>query len=281
MTESTPVRALLREAASQLASSDSARLDAELLLLRVLRRERAWLYANPEYVPTEAELDAFQRLLERRATGEPVAYLTGERAFWTLELVVSPDVLIPRPETELLVELALRALRDTPSPRVMDLGTGSGAIALAIASERPDAEVIATDSSSAAVEVASANASRLGIRNVRFKAASWFGDEDGPFDAVLSNPPYVAADDPHLRQGDCRFEPRSALTPGEDGLEAIREIAGLAHERLKAGGLLALEHGWDQARDVRKCLENGGYAGVSSHRDLAGIERVTTGFRAP
>jgi release factor glutamine methyltransferase len=272
---------LLREAATRLASSESARLDSELLLLHALRRERAWLYANPDYCPTETEQQAFLELIARRAMGEPVAYLTGTRAFWTLDLAITPDVLIPRPETELLVELALRFLRNVASPRVIDLGTGSGAIALAIASERPDAEVIATDISPAAIDLASTNARRHGIHNVRFVVASWFGDEGGEFNAVLSNPPYVEADDPHLQQGDCRFEPRIALTPGGDGLAAIREICMEAASRLRPGGLLAFEHGWNQGEMARKCLEDAGLAGVETCLDLAGLERVTLGSKAP
>lgn len=224
--------------------------------------------------------ERLHELLSRRARGEPVAYLTGKREFWSLELSVTPDVLIPRPETELLVEQALARIPDNTDWTVADLGTGSGAIALAIATERPRCHLIATDLSTAALAVAQGNAARLGITNVQFRQGEWLRPLNGTqLDVVVSNPPYVRANDPHLAQGDVRFEPKSALVAGTDGLDAIRRVAADAVSCLRPGGWLLLEHGYDQAQTVHTLLEAHGYTSVATCRDTADHERITLGRR--
>ncbi len=222
--------------------------------------------------------EQLQELLGRRARGEPIAYLTGRREFWSLELHVTPDVLIPRPETELLVEQALAHIPDDAEWTVADLGTGSGAIALAIATERPRCHLISTDNSAAALAVARANTARLGITNVQFRHGEWLKPLAGMrFDMIVSNPPYVRASDPHLTQGDVRFEPESALVAGADGLDAIRRITADAVSGLRPGAWLLFEHGYDQAQAVHALLETHGYDRVATCRDTAGLERVTAG----
>ena len=280
---------------------DSARIEVQCLLQRVLNVTRAYLPTHPERRLNTPEQTCYDELLQRRLRGEPIAYLLGEREFFGLLFKVTPDTLIPRPETELLVELALqrmlspllRQAQDRPSPphggeggrqagrgrfRVLDLGTGSGAIALTIAHERPEAEVVACDTSTAALDVARENAQRLGIANVDFVLSDWFQALTGKrFDMIVANPPYVAADDPHLAQGDVRFEPASALASGNDGLQDIRQIISQAKNHLEAGGWLLLEHGYNQAAQVRELLQQAGLAEVFSARDLAGIARVSGG----
>jgi release factor glutamine methyltransferase len=247
-----------------------------LLLAHALGRTRAWLFAWPEHVPTEAQRDAFERLVEARAGGMPVAYLLGRRAFWSLDLAVTPAVLIPRPETELLVELALERLPENATSAVADLGTGSGAIALALAHERPRARVRATDFSMDALAVARSNARRLGLANVEFTHGDWCDAlGDARFDMIVSNPPYIAAGDPHLSRGDLRHEPMSALASGADGLDAIRTIVAAAPSHLLPGGWLLIEHGWDQAAQVRDLLKRADLRGSRSARDVGGHERVT------
>lgn len=264
---------LLRQA---IAGIDRA--DAEALLLHVLGRDRAWLFAHARDPVGDEAAAAFAGLVERRANGEPVAYLTGRRGFWTLDLAVSPATLIPRPETERLVELALERLEDAPGFRVADLGTGSGAIALALASERPQARVVATDASADALAVARANAAAHALSNVDFRQGPWWAPLQGErFDLVASNPPYIAAADPHLGQGDLRFEPASALAAGADGLDDIRQIVDGAPERLLPGGWLLLEHGWDQGAAVAGLLRDRGFAAVSTEQDLEARDRVTLG----
>ena len=255
-------------------------VDADLLLAHALAKSRTWLFAHADDAVAPADADRFRALLARRIAGEPVAYLTGARGFWTLDLAVTPATLVPRPETELLVELALARLPPDTPVRVADLGTGSGAIALALAKERPCAEVVATDASDAALAVARANAGRNGLRNVAFRADSWLaplGDES--FDLIASNPPYIAEGDPHLDQGDLRFEPPMALSSGADGLDAIRILAAGAPARLRPGGWLLLEHGWDQGPAVRALLAAAGFEAVATHRDLEQRDRVTLGRR--
>jgi release factor glutamine methyltransferase len=266
---------LLRQAAATID-----RFDAEALLLHALGRDRAWLFARGE-APVDADAaTAFARLVERRARGEPVAYLTGRRGFWTLDLEVTPATLIPRPETELLVEQALARLPQGEPLRVADLGTGSGAVALAIARERPLAAVVATDLYGPTLAVATRNARANGVDNVWFRRGDWFvalGRER--FDLIASNPPYIAAGDAHLAQGDLRFEPAPALASGADGLDAIRRLVAGAPAHLVPGGWLLLEHGWDQGEAVRALLEAGGYAGVATVRDLEDRDRVSLGRR--
>ncbi len=252
--------------------------EAELLLAHALGRSRGWLYAHADAAVAAGEAGRFEALLERRGRGEPVAYLIGRRGFWTLDLAVTADTLIPRPETERLVELALECLPLGGGARIADLGTGSGAIALALAGERPDATVAATDASVAALAVAGANARAAGLANVTFHAGDWFAALPGRrFDLVASNPPYVADGDPHLREGDLRFEPPAALSSGADGLDAIRAIATAAPAHLSPGGWLLLEHGWTQGAAVRALLQAAGFVEVSTHRDLEERDRVTLG----
>jgi len=270
----------LAEATRRLAdSSDSARVDAEVLLMHRLAKGREFLHAWPEAELKPDDRAGFDALIERRAAGEPVAYLTGERGFWTLTLRVTPATLIPRPETELLVERALQLIPPDAPWRVADLGTGSGAVALAIASERPACRIVATDRSAAALAVAADNGARLGIGNVEFRHGSWLEPLAGEsFDMIVSNPPYVAERDPHLSRGDLRFEPVAALAAGADGLDAIRAIAAGAPATLAAGGALLLEHGFDQGDAVRGILTAGRFAEATSWRDGAGLERVTGGI---
>ncbi|WP_312238764.1 peptide chain release factor N(5)-glutamine methyltransferase [Stenotrophomonas sp.] len=271
------VRQLLADAAAALPGVEG-RHEAELLLLHVLRRERSWLFAHATDAVAEADADAFAALLARRVAGEPVAYLVGSRGFWTLDLAVTPATLIPRPETELLVELALARLPLDVPLAVADLGTGSGAIALALASERPLAQVIATDSSAAALAVARANAVRNAVGNVRFREGSWFAPLAGMrLDLIASNPPYIASDDPHLQQGDLRFEPATALAAGPDGLDDIRLIVDGATAHLRPGGWLLVEHGWDQGPAIRALLLQAGFQSVATERDLEQRDRVSLG----
>jgi len=274
---SADVRALLRAAAVRLGG-DEGRREGELLLAHALRRSRAWLFAHPESEPDASQVRAFDELLGRRQAGEPVAYLTGRRAFWTFELEVTPAVLIPRPETERLVELALEHLPPAADVQVADLGTGSGAIALALAQERPRARVLATDASAAALAVAQANARRLGLVNVLFAQGDWCDALGGTrFDLVVSNPPYIAEADPHLAAGDLRHEPVAALASGADGLVAIRSIVDAARAHLRHGGQLLFEHGFDQGAAARDLLATAGYADIATARDLEGRERVSGG----
>ncbi len=257
---------------------DSATLDAEVLLCHVLEQGRAQLYAWPERVLTASQWRAFERLVARREKGEPVAYLTGRREFWSLPLQVSEDTLIPRPETELLVERALEQVPAAAAWLIADLGTGSGAVALAIARERPACRVLGTETSPQALHVARGNARRLGLANVSLVQMDWCRAlATSGCHLIAANPPYVPSGDPHLAQGDVRFEPRRALVGGEDGLDAIRVIGREAGRALRSGGVLLLEHGHDQAPRVRDLLADQGYRTVRSYRDLADKERVTQG----
>jgi release factor glutamine methyltransferase len=270
---------LLQQAAVRLAEvSDSPRLDAELLLCRVLECERSYLFTWPEREPERGQSAAFEELLARREQGEPVAHILGQREFWSLDLAVSPDTLIPRPETELLVEAALARIPLDAEWEIADLGTGSGAIALAIASERPGCRVVAVERSAGALAVAQKNASRLGISNVEFLAGDWFEPLAGrQFQMIVSNPPYIPADDPHLQQGDVRFEPATALVSGDDGLNDIRHLITKAKNFLVSPGWLLLEHGHDQGEAVITLLQAAGYQDIENHRDLLGNDRVAMG----
>lgn len=270
------VSALLTQARTQIDPAD-----AEILLAHALGKSRSWLFAHASDAIGVADAVRFEILLQRRSNGEPVAYLTGNRGFWTLELAVSDATLIPRPETELLVEQALERLPTGQPLQLADLGTGSGAIALALAKERPQAQVLATDASEAALAVAAGNARRNGIGNVGFRHGSWLDPLLGQrFDLIASNPPYIADDDPHLQQGDLRFEPAMALSSGIDGLDAIRMIAIAAPAYLLPGGWLLLEHGFEQGPAVRTLLKDAGFFGVKTVRDLEGRDRVTLGRRS-
>ena len=266
--------------AQLIAGSGLPQLEARMLLGRVLGQSRAWLIAHaPEAIGADAEI-SFNHLAERRRRGEPVAYILGEREFYGLDLQVAPAVLIPRPETELLVERALELIPENQAGRILDLGTGSGAVAVALASKRPQAQVTALDVDAAALGIARQNARRHRV-SVIFHCSDWFGALQGErFDLIASNPPYVAAGDPHLAAGDLRFEPRHALAGGADGLECIRVIVAAAAAHLRPGGWLLFEHGYDQAEACRALLRERGYAEVQSWPDLAGIPRVSAG-RAP
>lgn len=273
----------------------SARIEVQCLLQAILQVNRAHLLAHPEQLLGNEQQLRFNDLFRRRLKGEPIAYLIGEREFYGLVFKVTPATLIPRPETELLVELALQRCGrvaapppGTPAPcgcipqqgacRVLDLGTGSGAIALSIAHARPDAEVVAVDASAAALEVARFNMQQLNLGNVRLLHSDWFGALlDERFDVIVSNPPYIAADDVHLGQGDVRFEPPSALISGAHGLDDIRRICAQAKAHLRPEGWLLFEHGYDQAAQVRALLQQYGFAEIFSARDLSGIERVSGG----
>jgi release factor glutamine methyltransferase len=282
LSAAASVQATLAWATRQLASrSESPRLDAEILLGHVTGRSRAQLLARPDTAVEPAAVQRFRLLVARRAQGEPVAYLTGWREFWSRRFRVTPATLIPRPETELLVELALERLPREAPRRIADLGAGSGAIALSLALERPSCQVVATDVSPAALEVARDNARRLGAANVEFRCGDWcaaLGEER--FDLIVSNPPYVGAGDPHLQQGDLPHEPRLALTTGGGGLEAIERIAAAAPAHLVRGGWLLLEHGFDQADAVAALLRRYGYAEIGHRADIGGHRRAVAARHA-
>ncbi|HEX9802256.1 MAG TPA: peptide chain release factor N(5)-glutamine methyltransferase [Gammaproteobacteria bacterium] len=269
----------LKQIAERLATvSDSARLDAELLLCHALGRPRSYLYTWPEQELDEEQAEALEKLVERRQGGEPVAHILGKREFWSLELAVSTDTLIPRPETELLVEAALARIPEQAEWAVADLGTGSGAIALAIASERPRCRITAVERSAGALAMARQNAQRLGLGNVEFLQGDWFAPLAGRrFQVILSNPPYIPDNDPHLSRGDLRFEPRSALAAGPDGLADLRQLVSGAPAFLCPPGWLLLEHGYDQGGAVTGLLDTAGYAEVADLTDLQGHGRVAVG----
>ncbi|NID17110.1 peptide chain release factor N(5)-glutamine methyltransferase [Luteibacter yeojuensis] len=266
----TDIRTILRDAGVRLGD----RLEAELLLAHALGVDRAWFFAHAEDRPDAAAVERFETLVARRVAGEPVAYILGRRDFWSLPLEVTPATLIPRPETELLVELALERLPRGGS--VLDLGTGSGAIALALANERPDIEVVAVDASAAALAVARRNAERLGLARVAMRESDWYASlDDRRFDVIVSNPPYVEAGDPHLRQGDLRYEPASALASGIDGLDDMRRIADGARRHLRKDGWLLVEHGWNQGDAVRALFRQSGLSHAFTAQDLEARDRVT------
>ncbi len=275
----TTIGQLLDEATKRLsASRGGARLDAEVLLARILGKPRSHLYAWPEREVGPDELRDFRAILHRRLEGVPVAYLTGHREFWSLPLQVTPETLIPRPETETLVELALERIPPDTPWRIADLGTGTGAIALAISRERPLCRIIATDISGKALAIAASNAALLALYNMRFIQGNWLEALDrGTFDMILSNPPYIADSDPHLQRGDVAFEPRRALVSGADGLDDVRTIVRDARMALRPGGWLLLEHGHDQRRGVLELLRKHDYQSISGFSDAAGIDRVVAG----
>ena len=267
----------IAQALTQAHTLGLPRIDAQMLLLHVLGRagaDRAWLLAHDTDAVEPAAHTQFIALCQRRAAGEPVAYLTGRKEFYGLALQVDARVLDPRPDTETLVDWALHVIAQLPSPRIADLGTGSGAIALALQSQRPTAQVLAVDASEGALAVAQANAQRLGLP-VRFQHGNWLAGVPGPFDAIVSNPPYIAAHDPHLAA--LTHEPLQALASGADGLDDLRTLIAQAPARLAPGGWLLLEHGHDQASAVRALLQAQGFIKVQSRDDLAGIARCSGG----
>ncbi len=272
MTSPRPsLDAVLRQACERIDAAD-----ARALLAHALDRPPVWLFAHGDESIDAAAQQRFEALLARRIAGEPVAYLTGRRGFWTFDLLVSPQTLIPRPETERLVELALERAPPGTALQLADLGTGSGAIALALAHERPQAQVIAVDVSEGALEIARANARALGLANVEFRQGDWLAPLAGErFDLIASNPPYIALGDAHLDA--LRYEPEAALSSGRDGLDAIRTIVRAAPTHLRPGGWLLLEHGWDQGDEVRALLQASGFDDVQTHRDMEDRDRVSSG----
>ena len=264
--------------ALQQACQEIDHVDARILLQHILHVNHAYLLTHPHQVLSSAQERDFFQLVARRVNGEPIAYIAGECDFYDLTFKVTPDVLIPRPETELLVELAFKRISVNKNYRVLDLGTGCGAIALTLAKRCPQINVVATDLSAAALSVARKNVGNINVNNVCIAASNWFSELSGQkFDLIVSNPPYVAENDPHLKQGDLRFEPKMALTADADGLACIRYITAAASDYLVIGGWLMFEHGYDQAAACRKLLETAGFAEIFSHSDLAGIMRVSGG----
>ncbi|UQY45848.1 peptide chain release factor N(5)-glutamine methyltransferase [Erwinia sp. PK3-005] len=271
------IRSWLKAACAALCGGESPKRDAEVLLSFVTGKSRSWLMAFDETQLDAAQLAQLNALIARRARGEPVAHLTGEREFWSLPLTVSPVTLIPRPDTEILVEQALARLPDY-AVDILDLGTGTGAVALAIASERPDCQVIGIDRVAEAVQLAQHNAQKLQIANAAFLRSDWFSALAGKkFALIVSNPPYIDAADAHLQQGDVRFEPLSALVADDQGLADIRHIAQAARHYLLPQGALLLEHGWQQGESVRTILSAQNYQAVATCQDYAGHDRVTAG----
>ncbi len=264
----------------QLPDSATPRLDMEVLLGHVLNRPRVYLYTWPEKTITPEQETLFLKLAERRRCGEPIAHIVGEKEFWSMSLGVDSSTLIPRPDTERLVELVLELVRENKAKpgKILDLGTGTGAIALALSGEFPDAEVWGVDRSEAAISLAIDNGVRTGLECCRFLISDWFSNVPAEhFDIIVSNPPYIARDDPHLKQGDVRFEPKSALVSGEDGLADLRHIILESRARLASNGWLLLEHGHDQASEVKTLLVDAGFRSVATVTDLAGVPRVSYG----
>ena len=274
---------LLAMGTEQIAgSSPTPQLDAEVLLCHCLDKARSFLRAWPELRPHPEQIQRYRALIAQRAQGHPIAHLTGQREFWSRDFIVTADVLIPRPDTELLVELALELLPADRPAKLIDLGTGSGILAITLASERPRSEVLACDYSPAALAVAKANAERLQTRNLRFIHSHWFEQvADKDFDLAVSNPPYIAEDDPHLNQGDVAFEPRAALVSPEQGLKDIDLITDQAREHLKPGGHLLIEHGYNQGPAVQAIFAARGFDEIATRNDLSGNPRVTSGIWNP
>ncbi|MBS4097631.1 MAG: peptide chain release factor N(5)-glutamine methyltransferase [Sulfuricella sp.] len=279
MIAATQQQAAIALAAALNLTPGEARREAQILLGHALGKPRAWLIAHDREALDAGAAHIFQTLLNRRLNGEPIAYLVGEREFYGHAFKVTPAVLIPRPETELLVELALERLPVDMPARALDLGAGSGTVAVSLALARPAARVTAVELSPAALAVAQDNAQRLGAANLEFRLGFWYAplEKGERFEVIVSNPPYIAADDPHLGWGDLRFEPPGALASGPDGLADIRLIVDGAPAFLAPGGWLLFEHGYDQAEACRKLLNDAGFSAVASVADLAGIERVTLG----
>jgi release factor glutamine methyltransferase len=275
----TAIAECLKRSEELLSVSDSAELDIQILLAYCVAQSRTFLMTWPERELTATQLSAFDDLVERRKEGEPIAYLIEQQGFWSLDLRVLPTTLIPRPETELLVEQALAFLSAKPQSEVLDLGTGTGAIALAMAKELPEAKVLGVDINHASIALAKDNAARNNIGNVSFKQSSWYTELAGLFDLIISNPPYIRTDDPHLSQGDVRFEPVRALVAGTDGLADLRIIIREAPVYLQAGGALMVEHGYDQKHAVSQLFKQSQFVDVSCYQDLAGQDRITVGIK--
>jgi len=279
MNTTLTIKELLYEAENKLTNSDSARLDAEVLLCNVLDFDRSKLYSSSGSFVTAESANQYMSLIQERQSGKPFAYLTGVREFWSIEFQVNEYTLIPRPETECLVEAALELIPENPELNIADLGTGSGAIAIAIAHERPRCKIIATDICDHALAVAVKNAARLGVNNIQFIKSDWYANMEGSFDVIVSNPPYIRNDDEHLLGDGVAHEPRLALCGGVDGLDAICNIISNAGRYLNKCGWLVIEHGFDQAQAVRSLLKNNGFINIKTRRDYAGVDRVTMGKR--
>jgi len=272
---------LIKTASQQLEdTSDSPRLDVEVLLAHSLQQNRTWLATWSDKELSQNAINAFNEYLKRRQQGEPIAHITGRREFWSLDLKVNKNTLIPRPETELMIEQILQLYPQDSAIHMLDLGTGSGAIALALASERPAWHITATDKSTDALQIARQNAQQLKIKNIEFLSGSWFEPLKGmQFDIIASNPPYIPEHDPHLSQGDVRFEPLSALTAGTDGLDDIRQICQQAPAHMKPQAMLIIEHGFDQKVNLQHIFMHSGYKTIRQIDDLAGNPRLTAGLK--
>ncbi|EMN4128884.1 MULTISPECIES: peptide chain release factor N(5)-glutamine methyltransferase [Providencia] len=267
----------VNQAVARLSSSDSAKRDAEILLQHITGQSRSFIFAFAETTLTPEEYQALEALLSRREQGEPIAYIIGEREFWSLPLFVSPATLIPRPDTECLVEQALSRL-PPQSCRILDLGTGTGAIALALASERLDSSVVGVDFNPEAVSLAQRNQQRLAIDNVQFLQSNWFSSLSSQhFDMIVSNPPYIDENDLHLQQGDVRFEPLTALVADNQGLADLDHIVSKSREYLSQQGWLLVEHGWQQGVAVRELFKQYGYSNIETCQDYGGRDRITLG----
>ena len=268
---------ILQHAEQQLRTSETAKLDAELLLCHVAKLERTTLHAHPEQIVSEEAIHAYQALIEQRHAEQPIAYLTGKKEFWSMEFKVNEHTLIPRPETECLVEEALKHIPENEEYNIADLGTGCGAIAISIAKERPQSHITAVDISTDALNVAKENTSRLGIKNISFVQSDWYKNINACFDLIVSNSPYIKEDDEHLTQGGVQHEPRLALASGPDGLNAIKHIINNASEHLLNKAWLVLEHGYDQGNEVRTLLHEHGFSDLDTRKDYSGHERVSFG----
>ncbi len=268
----------IKQASQRLVNSDSARLDAEILLSHVLECPRSYLYSHPEFELKTAILDQFQNLIGQRCEGHPVAHLTGEKEFWSIALHVTKDTLIPRPETERLVEAALSVIADEQTTKVLDLGTGTGAIAIAIATERPDASITATDNNDQVLTLAKQNAERHQINTIKFVNSDWFQKlHKEKFDVIVSNPPYISKDDVWLDQSDVRFEARTALISDNNGLQDIQAICQMAGNYLKNNAWLLLEHGHQQGKACRDIFINNGFNNINTIKDYSDRDRVCMG----
>ncbi len=268
----------LKNAQQQLNLFDSAKLDAEILLCSVLNCERPYVYAHPEQELSNKEIGSFNKLIPLRAEGQPVAHLINNKEFWSLSFHITKDTLIPRPETEFLVEEVLNIIPSDLNKKILDMGTGSGAIAIAIASERPLASLTATDNSDAAIKVAKQNADAHKIENIKFIKADWFENENiKTYDLIVSNPPYIENNDPHLKQGDVRYEPISALVSGKDGLDDLRIIIRESKDHLSQQGWLLVEHGYNQGEAVKQLFIENGYVSLSTLKDYSGNDRISIG----
>jgi len=258
------------------STSPSPRIDAEVLMAHMLRKSRTYLYSHSDERLNSAQDHTYFQLIEQRYQGKPIAYLTGIKEFWSLPIKVNEHTLIPRPATEKLVEVTLELLKHKPSANILDLGTGSGAIALALAKERPDWNISAADISDSALEIARKNAKNLGFTGIRFYQSNWFNNiPKQRYHAILSNPPYIPENDPHLKQGDLRYEPKNALISGRDGLKDIKEICNLSDSYLLVGGFLLIEHGYHQKNEIKSIMKQSGFTEIQCWQDCEGIDRVT------